>query len=255
MADSVSPPGNIYSHLISTEEPQVKNRTMYQSKFRTSVVAESKLNKDTKKTMGPAKVEVPAPDKFLKKHSKESRPLKEVDHDTCTMKKPAVPLRADRPLMGQQRNTDFIKTNKTIPLMTQKLKPAFTDTSRGHKQRLEDSGLVPKYIKKKDFGEIPEYLQHFNEEVQRAQEEYDNYVKEQKEKGAMKCLSAEERQTILEDLKMKWEELHHEYQGLPVVIDTPRKKSQKERLDAAMNQLEKDINLFETFKTIYISSQ
>lgn len=43
------------------------------SKFRPAVVLEKKLTKDVMKTMGPAKVELPSPDKYLKKHSKETK--------------------------------------------------------------------------------------------------------------------------------------------------------------------------------------
>lgn len=52
-----------------------------------------------------------------------------------------------------------------------------------------------------DYGEVPEYLQQRSEEEQRAQEAYDNYVKEQKKRGAMKHLSDEERQAVLEVLE------------------------------------------------------
>lgn len=43
------------------------------SKFRPTIVLEKKLTKDAMKTMGPAKVEVPSPEKYLKKHSKEPK--------------------------------------------------------------------------------------------------------------------------------------------------------------------------------------
>lgn len=45
----------------------------YMSKHRPAVVLETKSNKDAMRTMGPAKVEVPSPDKYLKKHSKEPK--------------------------------------------------------------------------------------------------------------------------------------------------------------------------------------
>lgn len=48
------------------------------------------------------------------------------------------------------------------------------------------------------YGEVPEYLQQRNEEEQRAQEEYDMFVEEQREQGAMKHLSDEERHIVLE---------------------------------------------------------
>lgn len=55
-------------------------------------------------------------------------------------------------------------------------------------------------------------------------------------------------------LKKNWDELHHEYQGLSLVTDTLSKKSHKERLEVAMKKLENDINLFERFKTIYVTN-
>lgn len=48
-----------------------------------------------------------------------------------------------------------------------------------------------------DYGAIPEYLQQRNKDARRAQEEYDDYVKEQMKREAMKLLSEEEKQTIL----------------------------------------------------------
>lgn len=49
-----------------------------------------------------------------------------------------------------------------------------------------------------DYGEVPEYILQRSEEERRAQEEYDNFVREQREQGAMKHLSDEERQAVLE---------------------------------------------------------
>lgn len=43
------------------------------SKYRPQVVLEKKSTKDAMRTMGPAKVEVPSPDKYLKKQSKEPK--------------------------------------------------------------------------------------------------------------------------------------------------------------------------------------
>ncbi|KAM7369686.1 hypothetical protein PAMP_010990 [Pampus punctatissimus] len=228
----------------------------YMSKFRPTVVLEKKLTKDAMKTMGPAKLEVPSPEKYLKKHSKEpilpqkKQCSKEV-RNTCTVKKPPVPARTDNPPMGIYTKRDFIKTNTAMPMKPQ---PICVDTNKGHKELLENSGLVPKYIKKKDYGEVPEYLLQRNEDEQRAQEEYDKFVKEQTNQGAMSHLSDEERQSILERLKKNWDKLHHEYQGLPLVTDTLSKKSRKKRLEEEMEKLENDINLFERFKTIYISN-
>lgn len=54
----------------------------YMSKFRPMVVLEKTQVKDAARTMGPAKVEVPLPDKYLKKHSKE---FKLTDRELCCL--------------------------------------------------------------------------------------------------------------------------------------------------------------------------
>ncbi|KAK7881561.1 hypothetical protein WMY93_029970 [Mugilogobius chulae] len=193
------PQESVYD-LLPKEEQKPEKPTRYVSKFRPTVVQEEKLPKRPMRTMGPAKVEVPSPEKFLKKHSKE----------------PRLP---DKP-----------QSAKEGP----KPKPISVDNHTGHKEVLENSGLVPKYIKKTDFGKVPTYLQH-------------------REKQAMKQLSEEERQDILEGLKKNWDRLHHEYQGQSLVIDTWSKRAHKERLEADMKRLEKDIEMFERFKIIYIA--
>ena len=62
------------------------------------------------------------------------------------------------------------------------------------------------------------------------------------------------RESIIAGLKSNWEEIHHQYQGLSVVTDTAPKKNRKERMEAEMNQLEKDIELLEKHTRIYIAN-
>lgn len=139
------------------------------------------------RTMGPAKVELPSPDNYLKKRSKE--PIlpdskcvcqKTVTHTgsycnccwcdspiqtsilenelstkvsrTCTDRKPPVPEKTAPPLMGIVTKRNFIKTVTMEPMKPQ---PTSVDSIKGDKQLLENSGLVPKYSKKKVFFLIP----------------------------------------------------------------------------------------------------
>lgn len=67
-------------------------------------------------------------------------------------------------------------------------------------------------------------------------------------------ISGEERKLLLEGLKKNWDQIHHEYQGLSVVTDTPSKKARKERMESEMKQLEKDIELIEKHPTIYVEN-
>ena len=105
-----------------------------------------------------------------------------------------------------------------------------------------------------EYGEVPQYLTKRKDEIERAQQEYDNYVAEHFRRGAMQSLTDGERQEILDGLKTNWEKLHHKYQGLSVVTDTAPKKNRKERMEAEMKQLERDIELIEKHKIIYIAN-
>lgn len=109
-------------------------------------------------------------------------------------------------------------------------------------------------ISLQDFGETPQYLLKRREEIRRAQEEYDAYIAEHFRRGTMKQLTREEREHILAGLKANWEEIHKEYQGLSVVTDTAPKKNRKERMEAEMKQLERDIQVIEKHTQIYIGN-
>ncbi|XP_075683647.1 enkurin [Rhinoderma darwinii] len=261
---NMNPTESIYN-LIPTEEVKTSKPPRYISTFRDSVKVEKNKNKMDHKTMGPPKVEVPSPKEFLQKHTKEaSLAHKSALNDStgrpprclAEEKRPPVPHRTEQPIMGVQTSKSFITTNvaEAVMAVPKKPQPNYVDTKKGDKYLLETSGLVPKYIKKKDYGSTPEYLAKRNEDVRRAQEDYDAYVKERLRMGAMKQLSEDERQCVLQGIKKNWDQLHHEFQGLSVVIDTPPKKAHKEALEAEMRQLERDIDMIERHRIIYIAN-
>ncbi|XP_053351232.1 enkurin-like [Clarias gariepinus] len=257
MSGVMNPPESIYN-LIPKEEVKSEKPPRYTSKFRHQVKQEKQQNKAFNKTMGPSKVDVPPPDKYLLKHSKEPQlPERKpfLYHEDFQPRKPPVPARTEKPLMGICSKMDFVKSNviKNKMAVPRKPQPACAHTRHGDKQVLQNSGLVPQFIKKKDYGQTPQYLSQRQEEVRREQEEYEQYVQERMKEEAMKQLSEEERQEILHGLKKNWDELQHQYQGLSLVIDTLPKKHRKLQLEAEMKQLEKDIELMERHKIIYIA--
>ncbi|KAJ8375867.1 hypothetical protein SKAU_G00064470 [Synaphobranchus kaupii] len=155
-----------------------------------------------------------------------------------------------------QAKRDYVKSNAidTILSAPRKPQPSYAFTKNGDKQLLENSGLVPKYVNKKGYGQIPEYLQQRKVKERKAQEEYDEYVREHLRQGAMKQLSDEERQSTLQGLKKNLEQMYHQYQCLSIVIDTIPKRNRKEKLESQMKEVEKDIDLVERHKTIYIAN-
>ena len=72
-------------------------------------------------------------------------------------------------------------------------------------------------------------------------------------KGALRTMTDDERESILQGLKKNWDELHHAFQSLSVVIDTIPKKMRKEKLEQDMKALEKDIDLLQRHQFIYIA--
>ncbi|CAG5134770.1 unnamed protein product [Candidula unifasciata] len=248
---------SIYN-LLEVEETKEIKQKRYNSKFRQNIKEEFQTGHAHYKTMGPAKVPVPQPTEFLKKHEKEPQlPNKESFHyPDDDHRKPPVPKINDAPLMGLKTTKNFITTNAVENITSVPKHPVkrIVDTRRGDTQNLIPSGLEPVYVHKKEFGEVPVYLTKRREEVKRAQDEYDQYVAESFKRGALRQLTEEERGAILDGLKANWEDIQDQYQGLSVVTDTIPKKCRKERLEAQMKQLEKDIELFEKHKIIYIGN-
>ncbi|XP_069716535.1 enkurin isoform X2 [Phaenicophaeus curvirostris] len=218
---------------------------------------DTEKNKAQWKTMGPAKVAVPSQKNFLKKHSKEPKlPERKKEQDSKKLPALSVPQRTNNPVMGIQSKKNFINANvvAAVTALPKKPQPICVDTRQGDKYLLETSGLVQKYIKKKDYGVTPKYVTRRNEEKKRAQKEYEASILEHLQKAAMKQLSDEERTSLLQGLKKNWEEVYREFLCLPVEIDTISKRLYKEKLESQMRQLEHDIEVIEKHKIIYIAN-
>ncbi|KAL4228190.1 hypothetical protein ACF0H5_013624 [Mactra antiquata] len=244
--------------LIPQQEIKQQKQPRYTSKFREPVKDEYFSYKGEHKTMGQAKVPVPTTDNFLKKHSKEPQlpDKREFKYPDEERRRPNVPQKDDKPLMGLKTTKNFITTNavQNITSVPKRPEKVYVDTKKGDKNYLEPSGLEPVFTHKKDYGCTPQYLTKRQEEMKRAQEEYNAYVAEHFRRGAMQQLTDQERQGILDGLKSNWQEIHDQYQGLSVVTDTAPKKNRKERMEAEMKQLERDIDSIERHKVIYIAN-
>ncbi|XP_046923316.1 enkurin [Lynx rufus] len=247
---------SIYN-LIPSDRKEPPQPPRYVSIFKASIKDNMQKCKAAMKTMGPPKVELPSPKNFLKKHSMEKTLPPKKKFDRNEPRKPPVPLRTDHPVMGIRSEKNFINTNAADVILgvTKKPKPIYVDKKSGDKHDLETSGLFPKYINKKDYGVTPEYICKRNEEVKKAQEEYDNYIQENLRKAAMKRISDEEREAVLQGLKKNWEEVHKEFQSLSVFIDSIPKKIRKQKLEEEMKQLEHDIGVIEKHRIIYIANK
>lgn len=240
------------TNLIPTKVAAKVKSPMYTSLHRTEVAAQSKQNKAVNKTMGPAKVQVSPPADYLKKSNKALPPAAPVAVKKGK-RKPALPTEQNKQAAPTQK--DFIRTNaiENITSVPRKPKSQYCDTKDGHKNDLLSSGLVPRFALKEDFGEVPGYLENRKIATKEAQDHYDEYVAEELRARALQQVDDVSRSELLRGLKQKWEDLHQKFQGLSVVTDTAPKKNRKERMEAQMSQLERDIDLLERHTTIYVA--
>lgn len=101
------------------------------------------------------------------------------------------------------------------------------------------------YLKKEDYGKIPKYLSHIKKDID-AEYEYIRQLqqqREQEEADRMRPLLEDERHHLIEGLKTKWESVNTAYQGGTHItkLDTMGKMKRKERHEAELSQIEKDI--------------
>ena len=106
------------------------------------------------------------------------------------------------------------------------------------------------YLKKEDYGKVPEYLKHVKEEIRRENEMIENYVKSRingmKEEVTAQQqteLDENERRDLIEKLKARWELINAQYQKTTHIISMNscgmiRRKEECERI---LKELESDI--------------
>ena len=219
--------------------------------------------------MGKAATTPPDAKKYLKKdqghvavrldaayESSKNSPTKKV---FLKKTKPEVPRLSGESKRARLRDISFtnkIKENaiRNISCVPKSPKKIYVDSINGHKNDLITSGLVPRFINKENYGQIPEYIKKRKNLVENASKAYDNYAYNQQKQDALKLIGGDEHAGLLNSLKEKWSLLHHEYQGLSVLTDTAPKKNRKEKLENAMSEIEKDINYLERNATIYVEA-
>merc|ERR1712190_100938 len=101
------------------------------------------------------------------------------------------------------------------------------------------------YLRKEDYGKVPKYLNQIKSDIdaeyqyiQELQAQYD-----QSNGPQTSQLSEDERAGLIDGLKAKWEAVNTEYQGGTHItkLDTFGKVKRKEKQEAQLAQIEKDI--------------
>lgn len=146
---------------------------------------------------------------------------------------PGLPNKSERPIMGLKTNKNFITANAVEAILQVPMVP--------EQQELN-------YLEKEDYGKVPEYLGAVKEEIRRENEMIDKYVKEQmgiedEVVEEFEEMDERDREQLIKELKMKWEELNSKYQKIThlVVLDTAGQVRRKEQLEAALTEIENDV--------------
>jgi hypothetical protein len=195
----------------------------------------------------------PDPQTFMKKGDKNQKvaPLSDVKKDAPhllqpstlkTKNKPSIPVKDDTPIMNLVSSKNFVVANavETILAAPKKTQMATKD-----------------YLHKEDYGKVPKYLEHIKGDID-AEYEYIRQLQQQQVEASQatsRCLTDDEKFGLIQGLKAKWEQVNTDYQATTHLtkLDTIGKVRRKEKYEAELTQIEKDIEKLNR-KHIYVDA-
>lgn len=153
------------------------------------------------------------------------------------------PVASEKPVMNLVTSKNFIVANAVEVILAAPKK-----VPEGTKD----------YLKKEDYGKVPKYLQHIKQDIE-TEYQYIRALQEQREAEEaqrVRPMTEDEREDLLEGLKAKWEQVNTAFQGGTHVtnLDTMGKLKRKEKHEAELSQLEKDIEKLSK-KSILVNSE
>merc|ERR1719440_2590587 len=184
----------------------------------------------------------PDPTKILGKCSKQpkvatltqvrkSNPELLVPKEVRKSEKPPVPRIDEKPIMNLVSSKNFVTANAVENILAAPKKVG---------QEVKD------YLGKADYGKVPAYLTQIKRDIS---EEYDYIRRLQEEEeeeirnSQVRQLTEDEKNALIEGLKAKWEKVNTDYQATTHItyMDTVGKKIRKEKYEAMLMQIERDI--------------
>ncbi|XP_050531009.1 enkurin-like [Daktulosphaira vitifoliae] len=249
------------SRLIVIPEPPVVKPPMYRSVFTDSIKMSFKCNKTCHKTMGYAEIQLNSPSEFLKKHSRKVvRPFVEINKVNTLIrplpnKNNIEKIFKSRPInslvsINEKKNIKHINIVDAIRKVPPLSKHKVQDTRNGHVIILDEAGLEPTYVSKKTFGKTPGYI--FKLYKEKENKKILEVEKNMAKKPALMYIPEQERNLLLNGLKTNWTKLQREFQRLPMLTDTIKKKKKKTKLEKQLKDLERDIDLIDRNPVIYV---
>ncbi|KAE9533355.1 hypothetical protein AGLY_009258 [Aphis glycines] len=242
-------------YLIQIPKPPVIKPPIHRSVFNKSIKRDYRSNRSCHQTMGYAEVNPNHPSKFLKKHT---RIVKRPFVDTLKPEPPNKQCirRCSRSpkVKGKINKVERNFLHENIADVIRKVPPLpkhrVQDSRNGHVMVLDEAGLEPTYVSKKNFGKTPSYIKKILKDKE--MEKVAEVERVKAIKPPLRYLPEEERMELLKGMKANWDELYTEFLLLPMVIDSVPKINRKARLENQLNNLEKDINLLERYPSLYV---
>merc|ERR1719335_133578 len=156
--------------------------------------------------------------------------------------KPSIPKRDDKPILNLVTSKNFVVANAVETILAAPKKSA---------QGAKD------YLHKEDYGKVPKYLEHIKSDID-AEYEYIRALQQQEAEASQstsRCLSDDEKFGLIQGLKAKWEQVNTDYQATTHLtkLDTIGKVRRKEKYEAELSQIEKDIEKLNR-KHIYVDA-
>lgn len=235
---------SIYN-LLPQQEQQVRKPPMYRSKHNPKQGVKSTFTMKSNNSRR-LKTEKPDPKKFLTRkqglHQRSQSAPQAQPRKRVGEKKPTVPRRHEKPILGLESTKDFVVGNAVENILAVPMRRQAPKVN---------------YLKKKDYGRVPEYLRHVKADIQEEKRVIDEYFGDQQSYNNQQqgeLLPDRERQDVLRKLKQKWGHANERYQKIThnTILDTIGKVRRKEQCEKELEQLQKDIEKLSTKRPIMI---
>jgi len=175
----------------------------------------------------------------------------------CNRQKPAIPSACNGYAIIERGKKDFVMDNalKVIRQPAKVPQSIYVDQAKGTRLEWRNSGYARKYVTRGDYGMIPGYMVNRKKELYEAEQMAKGEAEAAECVAKSKCrhLDEIERQSMLNGLKENWAETFREFQSLPLLIDTEALTKKKYKLEEALKDLEKDIQLMERHNHIFVA--
>lgn len=171
------------------------------------------------------------PKRFLKSGSSGRSTLPPVQKFQRPAVKPrteGVPAKTDQPVMGLMTEKNFVHANAVDVICSapQRKIPA------------------PRAVDRQDYGKTPKYLTHVKTALD-AEKTYvaDSHMRDAEINASVKAqyvrqVDDQEKERLIEQLRVRWDEKHSQYQSLPFARDTAMQVARKEGIERELKEIE-----------------